>query len=346
MRRQSRVGLLVGAGSVGLRHLQAMATRYERLLVVDSNPMALERAKKLMARDLQTFTSLEGVASALAGHEKETTAVVANWGTHRFTTFSALREIGVTRVFLEKPVANSIAALNELAQFAATNELLIAVGHQRRYVGVIEHIRDSAMPLCGGECTHIVVHGGAKCMITQGLHWVDFAFGVFGEDALSVSASLTEDAINPRGSALSYWAGSAIWRFPRDRHLTISYSNQSSVAESVHVYGPTGRADITDDLDVITYVRDGGQVRADPRVTRVGDVGTEPAMKWSPTGGPSIVRQLDRLDFGLEPIFGIKEAILSTAATIASIIASEIGGNVQLPLGSNDPLVTTEWAFS
>jgi len=323
-----------------------MGQRYEQLVVVDQSQAALDKARELVQCDMRSFRDLTSAKEAVIGHEHETTAVVSNWGTERARTFETLLRMGIKRMFLEKPIANSISAVFEIAHRSSEDGLLVAVGHQRRYVGVIDHLLSSAMPACGGRPTHVVVHGGAKCMITQGLHWVDFAFGLFGTNAISVDADLSVDTINPRGPSLGYWAGSAVWRFPDDRLLTISYSNDCSVAESVYVYGPTGRAEITDDLDVITCIRDQKQVRRDPRVTRTGLVEPEPAMSWSPDRGPSIGMQLDRIDRGLEPVFGIQDAVLPTNAILASIIASRRGSRQKLPIGADDEFADMEWPIS
>lgn len=343
---RSRVGLLIGVGSVGMRHLQTMESRYDEIVVVDHSQRALENALRLSSGKMSTFLALDPALDELADRYHVTTTVVSNWGTERLRTFRTLSTRGLRRIFLEKPAANSIVGLAEIASVTSEQGLKVAVGHQRRYIGIIEHLQNEAMLRCGGRATHVVVHGGAKCMVTQGLHWVDFAFGLFNAEAVSVQADLTQNAINPRGDALGYWAGSTTWRFPGDRFLSISYSNHCSVAESVFVYGPQGYSEVSDDLDVVTYVRNTDEINKDPRVTRTGLVGSDAAMRWSPQSKPSITTQLDRLDYGLDPVFGIDEAVKSTNATLAALIASQAGCKIQLPIDCDHELGSVEWNIS
>lgn len=343
---RSVVGLLIGVGSVGKRHAKVMANRYETLFVVDPSQEAREWCMSTLGRNCVTFDSLDAASSILINHARYTTAVIANWGTLHFATFQAVAELGITRVFVEKPLAHSLAAIEEMRRISVMNGMSVGVGHQRRYCGILEHIRDEAMTVCGGEAVQIVVHGGAKCLVTQGMHWVDFAHGLYGDDPSAVYSRMRSHEINPRSPKLGHWDGFIHMVFPGERFLTVSYTAKSSVEESVMVYGPTGIANISSELAVDTHVRSLAEVDADSRVTRVGLVSAESIQFWQMSALTTLQIQLDEIDRGQSPKFGVDEGSRSASSMLGALIASRRGGMIELPVSPDDEDWTTEWPVS
>lgn len=339
-------GLLVGAGSVGKRHAKVMASRYEKLFIVDPSPEARGWCNSTFGTKCVTFETLDDATPSLVDCSHSSTAVIANWGTLHHATFKAIAELGITRVFVEKPLAHSLAAIEEMCHIASMRNMSVGVGHQRRYCGIMEHIRDQAMAVCGGDAVQIIVHGGAKCLVTQGMHWIDFAHGLFGDNPVAVHSRMTLQEINPRSPKLGHWEGFIHLVFPGERFLTISYSAKSSVEESVTVYGPVGVANISSELGVDTHVRNLAEVDADPRVTRVGSVSTEPTQLWQISDPTTLQIQLDEIDRGHSPKFGIGEASRSASSMLSALIASSRGGWLQLPVMPDDKDWNTEWPVS
>ena len=342
----SIVGLLIGAGSVGKRHAKVMSDRYEKLLIVDPSRRAREWCESELGKNCETFASLDAANSSLIKGSRDITAVISNWGITHFETFKAIADLGITRVLIEKPVAHSLAGINEMQRIALEYRMSVGVGHQRRYSGILEHLRDKAMIACGGEALQIVVHGGAKCLVTQGMHWIDFAHGLFEDEPVAVQSRMVSQGINPRSSELGHWDGSIHLVFPRGRFLTISYTAKSSVEETVIVYGSIGIATISAELSVETYIRNHVEVEADPRVTRVGLVSSEIAHTWKMDTTTTLQIQLDLLDRGQPPKFDLAEGSRSASTMLSALIASKRGECIELPLMPDDEDWATEWPVS
>lgn len=344
--RDSNIGLLVGAGSVGKRHLKIMAERYEVVFVVDPSREARKWCEATFGSRCLAFDSIVSASSSLAGHSDEVTAVISNWGPEHHLTFMAVANLGITKVFIEKPLAHSLAAVEEMRSISLLRGMSVGVGHQRRYCGVLEHVRDQAMARCGGEAVQIVVHGGAKCLVTQGMHWIDFAHGLFGDEPIAVQSRMAQHGINPRSPNLGHWDGFIHLIFPRERFLTVAYSALSSVEESVEVYGARGVAYISDELNVVTKIRNRDEIEADSRITRVGSVMSAPVDTWRMRDKTTLQIQLDRIDRGLAPVFGIDLGARSTATMLSALIASQRGSLLRLPVESDDGDWSTEWPVS
>ena len=50
-----KIGLLVGAGSVGKKHAVSMTAIFEELIVVDKEPSALEWCQNNLKKNIQVF---------------------------------------------------------------------------------------------------------------------------------------------------------------------------------------------------------------------------------------------------------------------------------------------------
>lgn len=343
---QSTTGLLIGAGSVGKRHAKVMQRRYAKLLVIDPAPSTSAWCEEELTCSYRVFVSIDEARSEIISAAKETTAVISNWGVDHFETFKGIVNLGVERLFVEKPIAHSQAAIYEMLKISQERKLVVGVGHQRRYIGLLEQVKEVSMGFCGGPAASVVVHGGAKCLVTQGMHWVDFAVALFGIAPESVVAVANCEFINPRSRLLGYWDGTAVWSFPKGRQLAISYTNRSSVSESVIVYSKNGVAKIGDDLDVQTYIRDSREVLGDPRVTRVGAISNSPVHDWKPSVTSTLEIQLDDLDAGRVPKHSIGDAVTSASALLAALSSSKRGCKLSLPIHTSDPDWQTTWPIS
>jgi predicted dehydrogenase len=340
------LGVIVGVGSVGKRHASVMAKRYPRLLVIDINDSALGWASKELSTDVRCARSLAEVADEVRTNAERVTAVIATWGPQHFEDFSRLVDLGVRRVFCEKPVATSLQDLRAIRTLCSRKKVAFTAGLHLRYRGMADFIKASAVSHLGGAPTSFVVDGGARCMSTTGSHWLDFAADVFNSPPLDVVASLGEAPINPRSPALYYWAGTASWSFSGSRRLTISYDNSSSVHERVRLYAPHGIVEIDPELTIRLLVRNKEELSRDPRVVRVGDVLPEPVAVFRPDMSEVLSQQLDELEGLRPPLYGAGVSLDSAEALVAAFESSRLGRRLTLP--ATDDLVSQsiEWSIS
>ena len=336
--------ILVGAGSIGKRHTRIMVERYHRIVVVDPS----EDTHRWVADNLAGFVELyDNLSDGLCEVDgTQSTAVVATLGPLHRDNVSRLIEHGIRRIYCEKPLASSVADGYFLSDLSATTGTRLVVGLQRRFSGLVDQIRTYAREHLGGEPVSIVGHGGAQCLITTGMHWVDLAVDIFGGFPHRVGGLGSADRMNPRGSDLDVWQGTAIWEFSDGRLLTLTYSNRSSVDGILHIYCPLGRIDVCPDGVIRAYRRNDDEVKRDPRITRTGEaVETGATVVLPPTVHP-VVRALDELE-STEPLsYSTTDGARSLECALGALAAVDSGVAVNLPMDQSSEYYTRQWAVT
>ena len=343
----SHLGILVGAGSIGKRHARVLANRYQHLVVVDVDSNAREWATKELACEVTTAESLLQVAGVVEQHSSQSTAVIANWGPQHFTTFEELVALGVRRVFCEKPLAVSLTQIESIRRSCEVNSVALTVGLHLRYRGIAEFIRNVSERQLDGLPTTMVVDGGARCIATNGSHWLDLASQIFRSNPVTVSASLNSATINPRSQDLEYWGGSATWGFGGGQQLTIVYDNVSSVQEQIRLFSPTGIVEIDGDFVVRAFQRNLDEVRADPRVIRVGQVErNRPIAEFVPNMDEVLSQQLDEIE-GVSPVrYGSEQVLTSATALVMAFESHRLGLRLNFPPTRDIIEQSVEWNIS
>ena len=127
---------LIGAGSIGRRHIEAMSSVDEAVLVAiaDPSPAASELGT---THGIPIFADAEQILS-----EADIDAVIIATPTerHHADVMTVLRQRKT--VLVEKPITATIDEAHEVTSFAATQGCHVLVGHQRRYYPCAERARD------------------------------------------------------------------------------------------------------------------------------------------------------------------------------------------------------------
>lgn len=337
-------GLLVGAGSIGKRHGRLLSERYGRVVVVDPDPRTHEWVVGNLGGHVQIVSTLDEGLAAIGS--QKSIAVIATIGPLHHAQVARVVDHGIRHVYCEKPLATSIADGYSLAELAASSETRLTVGIQRRFNGLARRIREFAVANLGGEPVAMIGHGGAHCLVTTGMHWVDLAADIYNEFPTLVSGTGSSDKINPRGADLDFWQGTAMWTFSHGRMLTLSYSNQTSVDGYLHVYCPQGRIDIGPDGSVRGYSRDQREVNQDPRVTRTGEATEVDDPVFVPPAVHPVLCALEELESTSPLSYSAHDAARSLESTLAALIAIETECTTRLPVESSDPYYRKVWAVT
>ena len=342
-----RVGLIVGVGSIGRRHAAVMAERYEQLIVVDTQATALEWCHQHLKPEIRSFDSVEAAIPEITSHTSDITAVIAAWGPHQFPIFSALVDAGVRNIFCEKPVAVSLGQVAALREMIRSNGISLNTGLHFRYRNIAETIRAFADKYLGGAPSMCVVAGGARCVATNGIHWLDLASCTFGCEPISVTSRLQRHEINPRTPSVGFWQGVGVWEYPQGRVFTVSYSNHSSVDDVVTWFCPLGTIRVTPSLEIVMEVRDRNEVETDARMTRVGATKPMfPTIAANIVQGSVLAQQLDDVESGNPIPFADISPLRTVEALLAAFESNNCQKSLSLPV-SNDVLQSSdEWAIS
>lgn len=260
--------VVVGYGSIGRRHVEALASRAGRMIVVDADPAARAAASRAHPR-AEVFSSAEEVR---ASHQSLSGAlgVIATWGPSHLEIFQHLLDLKVQAIVCEKPLAASVANAHRMCDAAARAGTPLAVNHIYRYLGLRNAVRGLEERHALGEPIALVSLAGAAGLITNGIHVVDFAFELFDGAPRRVVSTAQSDPVNPRSSELNYFGGTSTFEFDGRREATLAYTNLSSLALWLVILYREALIEVDSNFHYVIRRRESSEVQADPRLTRYG----------------------------------------------------------------------------
>ena len=340
-------GVVLGHGSVGRRHAATLAALTPALAIVEVSPEG--RAQAATAHpDARIVSRLEDLDRAGLDWAAAV-AVIATWGPSHAALFHALADRGVRRILCEKPMAASVADAEDMADRAEREGVALGVHHYIRYAGLVPALRTCFEQHGLGAPMAVVVEGGAACLLTNGIHWLDFAIELFGAGPTRVVSTARGEPINPRSPDLHLYGGTAVWGFPGGREAVITLSNHSSVALQAQVFLRDAVVKVDGDLTVTVLRRDPAAVAKFPAVTRTGPAtevlvsGRLPGVREYLAGMRTAAAELVE---GAELTCPAGIGAEAVAACIGALVAAREGRMLDLPLARSDGRTRESWPIS
>lgn len=224
--------ILLGLGSIGRVHLKELIRHFDNILIVDPKAETLDVSSfKMSSNSIKLLSSL----SEFEFQFLPRFAVIANWGPDHFESFISLVNVGVKNFIIEKPLVDCFADLYQLRRVVVEKKLNVVINHQNSfsYLGDLIQKLDDDFQI--GKAKSISVLGGAKCIATNGIHYLALASIIFGKRPIYTQSRLYWDLINPRSPDLGFIAGVASWEFANQSFLTLSFSNLSQVDSRIEI---------------------------------------------------------------------------------------------------------------
>jgi predicted dehydrogenase len=349
--KEQPVGLVVGYGSIGRRHARVLAGMTSRLAIVNRRDTVRLQAirdhpQAQVVPDLESLDRTDFPWSVAL-------AVIATWGPSHAEYFHRLADRGVRRILCEKPMATSVRDAFTIVARAEREGISLGVNHCLRFANVVPALLQFFEDHSLGEPYSVVASGGASCLVTNGIHWLDFAVEMFGAEPEEVVACTRGDAINPRSPDLLYYGGSAVWRFAGDCELVMAFNNSSSVEPTVRIYLPDAIAEVS-------YAQAGGDVFVHSSVWRANT--RPPASDPGPFGAgqrlfegrlPGVRLFMEGIEEALWDVWdrGAARAPARTgAAAVSSVIGALLSGRegtaVRLPIDPGSTWGGERWPVS
>ncbi|MCR4336258.1 MAG: Gfo/Idh/MocA family oxidoreductase [Candidatus Omnitrophica bacterium] len=342
-----KTSLLIGYGSVGQYHARILHGRYERLVIIDIN----ENARAKASAEYPKALVLSNIAE-LENHDWDwagTLAVIANWGPDHETTFLELVRLGIKAVLCEKPLANSVAAGTQMIGEAEKSEVTLGVHHHHRYSGFVSGINSLAEDLELGAPCSVIMHGGALCTVTNGIHYIDLISELFGKGPDSVISTVTGDPINPRSKDLMFYGGTTCWSFGEKRELVMSFSNLSSLSLLGSIYYRHTVIHMARNLEIEICYRNKEEIQKFPAITRVG-LAKNIIFKGSIPGIVPLEERtksiLNEIESGKVSIFPARMALEALGACIGALTAGIKKSSVLLPIDPQSEEGQRKWPIS
>lgn len=236
--------LLVGCGSIGKRHLAQLESRCENVAIVD--PYVSQTTN--LGKGTTLYRSL---AHYQNDHKKKfgskmipDLAVIANWGPGHIEAFNEIQKIGVQKFLIEKPIASRLADLDDLEKSISRDKIQVWSNYHLRFETSTKFLRNYLKENRMGAPFLMTVSGGAKCLATTGVHWIDYFIDFSESLSFDIKAKINTEHINPRNSDLSFLEGFInLSRYKSS--LNISFTNESYADSTVEIYWRTFKVQIS-----------------------------------------------------------------------------------------------------
>jgi hypothetical protein len=235
--------ILVGFGSIGKRHLQQLKKRCEEVVVVDP----FVDVSQVDAASVQFFRSLDDYLISLRAEVNlsfvPSIAVIANWGPDHFSTFRELRKLGVAKFLIEKPLTSRLSDIEELEADILSDDIQVWTNFHLRFDTATRFIQKYIENKESGKPSLMTVSGGAKCLATTGIHWIDYFIFLSESREFELHAQIRSENINPRNAQLSFLEGFVHLHSPKSS-VNLVFTNQSFADSLVEIYWKTFKVQI------------------------------------------------------------------------------------------------------
>ncbi len=231
------IALLIGYGSIGKRHLDEILRIYQTIHILDSKFVEAKPGDLSNSNRIRLFNAFYQIPR----NQIYDLVVIATWGPTHLELTQKIIPFRPRFLLLEKPVESSLEKVDSLEKLIEKESIPSAVNFSLRYGPLKSHLQDIMRTNLLGELCSVVVSGGAKCLATNGIHYLDLFMQLLDEIPHRVISSISNNLINPRSPDLSYLGGVANFIFSADRILTINFSNSSYADIKIDMVFERGR---------------------------------------------------------------------------------------------------------
>jgi predicted dehydrogenase len=218
--------LLIGCGSIGKRHLSKLIEHNQRIWVVDPNPETRNFAKSQSEQILGTYPDLREFLKENSDL-KFNLIVISNWGPDHFETFKIISNLEAKKILIEKPLASKLNDLRSIETKLKDIKAEVFVNYHIRFDTGLKQLVNYSNTKNLGSPVSISISGGAKCISTTGIHWIDFTNFLIQSNWTKITASLKSSSINPRSSSLNFYQGFINVQFENSCDLNMNFTNHS-----------------------------------------------------------------------------------------------------------------------
>lgn len=238
--------LIIGAGRMGIRHLQGVLSvkAVTNVTILDINPRALQNAKDAVNNDERLLAELISDYKPVA-HD---VCIIASTANNRKTLIDLAVESSCKYLMVEKPLGQSFQEVLDLNSYIETLPLTAVVNlNMRQYQSVKKLKSDLAnvAQLQGDKV--ITVNTGSLGIGCNGIHYLDKIFFILGANKAEIVSAEIEDTLIPsgRGENFGDFGGWAVIKYyDNDRYLArclISMTAGSTAFGGWEIIAPCGR---------------------------------------------------------------------------------------------------------
>ena len=223
MRNKSIV--IAGYGSIGKKYADVLLKKNFDIIVFDpkiinkkNNKIIFLNTYKLLLEEIKKRSIKVAIISSLAN-------------TH-YKNFNLFVENGIDRILIEKPVTNNISEYNKIINFKKKKNIFVSTHFKWSAIKLHKIIRKIENNNKLGKPLQFNTEGGANCLATAGIHWIDFFINHFkiNDNKIEIFSNLSLDKINPRDKSFFNIGGTILLEYKKKASAILTYNNYSRLA--------------------------------------------------------------------------------------------------------------------
>ena len=331
---------ILGYGSVGKAHAVSARSLCEYVYIID--PFDKPKAQAI-DDGFKVFSSIKDLFHEVNNVDH---AIVANWGPDHFKSITQLVDNQVNSFTIEKPFCTSISDGIDALEILGKGNAFSNVHFRWSYLDLPSKINNIASRYELGEPIEILCQGGAHCLSTGGIHWIDFAHKLFNKHIISISSNCKSAPINPRSESLMYLEGFLNCRFDHNKTLMLNFSNHTSLPLSVRINYRNSTISIELPNTIKLFTRDKDQIdKYGDKVTRYGPVSLLESFELGARDTTQLVLE-EAQQRPLNPKSSAKDGFTASAVIIGALESSNLNNKELLFQDLIDSRNSKQWSFS
>ena len=244
--------LIIGLGSIGKKHLAWLDEFNFTVYIIDPNLKIKEYLSNSKLKSQYFY--LNNIEEFRKMRVKPYVSIISNLGPQHSQSFKDVIGLGCKKILIEKPITSKIKDLREIINLTNKYKVNLRTNYPWINSGFVDKFEKIRIKNNLGSVENILVYGGAKCIITVGIHYLAIAMKIYGSTPINCWSKLKSDSINPRSPKLKYYQGVAFWEFKNNKTLTINFSNKSRNQAYMVINFQNGQATLKGDILTINKI--------------------------------------------------------------------------------------------
>lgn len=228
--------VLVGLGSIGKSHLNYLNKHFRTVHIIDTDIDVFKEQNLDLSKNIQYISLNQFLAESVVPD----LSVIANWGPDHFHYFESLEMIGCKKFIIEKPMVSALEDLEKIKNLKSKKNLNIYMNTPWVYSPIKSRLIEIQRDFQLGKICNLAVGGGAKCLVTNGIHYLALTIHLLEENPKFVWGKCKSNAINPRSHSFLFLEGTFNFDFGNMKFLNLNFSNSSKIQAQLNIIFENG----------------------------------------------------------------------------------------------------------
>jgi len=222
---ENKFVVIAGYGSIGKRYAALLLKKKFKLIIFDP------KISKINYKNITFLNNYKKLATEIK-KRKVKTAIISSLSDTHYKNFLLFIKNGITRILIEKPVTNNLNQYTKIINYKKNKKIFVTTHFKWAALNLNKIIKNIENKNNLGKPLQFNTEGGANCLATGGIHWIDFFVKHFkiNDNQIEILSNLSLDKINPRGKSFFNIGGSILLRYKKKATAILTYNNQSRLA--------------------------------------------------------------------------------------------------------------------